>query len=211
MASLFPSLPALIDLTGRGVVIAAGCARAAAFARDCVSAGAGVIVVHPAPAPAWAGMERSVRFIRRRWRAADFRAAALVAVGADEPRMARARSSAKAARAIFLALDGGPESDVVLGETAALGPMTIGLWASGLPAPLAQAMRRRIERAAPARLRGFLEAAAALPGGGGADASFWRDALAAALKSDPGDWEAWLAARLGAAAASVPLSPHEKT
>lgn len=205
MSSLFPPLPVFMDLTGRAAVIAAADVHAARLARECLEAGAGVTLIHPAPCAAAEALSGVARLIKRRWRAADFRNASLVAVGCDERRMSAARSSAKAARAIFLALDGGPDADVSLGDAAWMGPLTVGVSTHGLPLDLARALRARLEAAAPPSLRGFLEAAARFGDAAGADAAarkrFWDRALADALKlkshpANGGEWEAWLLSRL---------------
>lgn len=205
MASLFPPMPVFLDLVGRSVVLCAGDARAARFASECLEAGAGVVAIDPNPCAAMLGLAPRLKVIERRWRAADFRSAALVAVGLDERRPNQARASAKAAKAIFLMLDGSAQSDVALGETTARGPLTVGVAAVGLPAPLAAALRARIEAAAPPALGAFLDAAARLGGGGpetsdpAVRARFWSDTLAAALDAPQGDWDSWLSARLRAA------------
>lgn len=207
MACLFPPLPVFLDLIGRSVVVAAGDLRAAAFARACLEAGAGVSVIHPAPCEAIQQMGPHLRILLRRWRAADFRHASVVAVGADERRPGPARASAKTAKAIFLMLDGSAQSDVALGEVAARGPLTLGIATIGLPGPLAEALRDRIEAAAPHALTGFLEAAARAGdlAGGGLDPAgrrrFWKAALAAAAKARPdgwapADWDDWLSRRI---------------
>jgi siroheme synthase-like protein len=207
MSTLFPALPVFMDLIGRSVIILTGDRHGVNLARDCLQAGAGVTIIHPAPsleAEALTG----VRLVRRAWRAADFRKAALVAAGSDERRMARARASAKAAKAIFMALDRGPGADVTIGETAAIGPFTIGVAGAGLPAPLLALLRRRLEAAVPAALGPFLDAAAQAPDPGiyGATASArWAEALAAALDvveghaPAPADWTHFVASRLAAA------------
>lgn len=209
MAFLFPPVPVFLDLVGRGVVVCDGERRAAAFARECVEAGAGVTLISPAMSPEAEALAQSVRLLRRRWRASDFRNAAVVAVGAFERRPTQARASAKAARAIFVTLDGGPGSDVTLGETAARGLLTVGVATAGLPTPLAAALRARIEAAAPPELSGFLEAAARCGGepeglgGEGERRAFWEQALAAAVDErtvrSPEDWDAWLSGRVQAA------------
>ena len=204
MASLFPALPVFMDLVGRSVVIIAGDRHAAKLAHDCLQAGAGVTVVCAEPGPEVEALA-GVRLVRRPWRAADFRNAALVAAGCDERRMTRARASVKAAKAIFMALDHGPGADVTVGETAAIGPFTIGVAGGGLPTPLLDALRRRLDAAVPPALGPFLEAAAQAPDPGvfgAAAAARWADALAAAIDvvegraPRPDDWPRFLAARL---------------
>jgi uroporphyrin-III C-methyltransferase/precorrin-2 dehydrogenase/sirohydrochlorin ferrochelatase len=205
MASLFPSLPVFMDLIGRRVVICSGDRYAATFARNSLEAGAGVVAIDPAPCPEFAALGASVRLELRRWRAADFKDAALVAGGAHERRPGPLRRAVKNARAIFLALDGGPDADVAIGATASRGPLTIGIATAGLPSPLAAAIAGRIEAAAPPGLTAFLEAAARCgtppPGDSRGQAKFWEAALAAAAKaaagrSAPTDWDVWLADRL---------------
>lgn len=204
MTSLFPALPVFMDLVGRAVVILAGDRHAAKLASDCVRAGAGVTVICARPGPEMETVA-GVRLIRRNWRAVDFRNAALVAAGCDERRMARARASAKAAKAVFMALDSGPGADVTVGETAAIGPLTIGLAGAGLPGPLLALLRARVEAAAPTGLAPFLDAAVQAPDPGvfGSAATMrWAAALAAALDvvegraAAPKDWSAFIAAHL---------------
>jgi uroporphyrin-III C-methyltransferase/precorrin-2 dehydrogenase/sirohydrochlorin ferrochelatase len=206
MSNLFPALPVFMDLIGRAVVILAGDRHGAELARNCLQAGAGVSIIHPDPGPDAQGLV-GVKLIRRSWRAADFRNAALVAAGCDERRMTRARASAKAAKAIFMALDRGPGADVTVGETAAIGPFTIGVAGAGLPSPLLALLRKRLETAVPPALGAFLDAAAQAPDPGiyGAAAhAKWADALAAALDAIegrtrlPDDWAHFVAARINA-------------
>ncbi len=196
MSSLFPGLPVFLDLVGRSVVIAASGPAADTLARDCLASGAGVTLIHPGAA---AHTAPGYQAIARRWRAADFRNATLVAVGGDERRVAQARASAKAARAVFMVLDGGPGSDLAPAETSARGPLTVGISMIGLPAALAAAVRARLAAAAPASLTGFLDAAAVYgppPGlDAAAEARFWPEALAAALIAKPKCWREWLAER----------------
>lgn len=196
MSSLFPGLPVFLDLVGRSVVIAAGGPAAETLARDCLASGAGVTMIHPhATLPSAPGFQA----VPRRWRAADFHNATLVAVGADERRVAQARASAKAARAVFMVLDGGPDSDLAPAETSARGPLTVGVSMIGLPPALAAAVRARLAAAVPPGLTGFLDAAAEQGGPLGLDpaaaARFWPDALAAALTAKPRCWRAWLSER----------------
>ena len=119
--------------------------------------------------------------------------------------MARARASAKAAKAVFMALDSGPGADVTIGETAAIGPLTIGLAGAGVPGPLLALVRSRVEAAAPAALAPFLDAAVQAPDPGvfgPAATARWAGALAAALDvvegraAAPQDWSAFLCAHL---------------
>jgi siroheme synthase-like protein len=211
MASLFPPLPVFMDLAGRAVVVLAGDPIAARFARDCLEAGAGVTLIDPAPSPQAEALIPAARLLRRRWKATDLRLATLVAAGAAEGRAARARQSAKAARAIFLMLDGGPEGDVSLGAATVRGPLTIGVSTAGLPGALAAALEGRISAAAPPGLSGLLEAAARGAAAGldgqafAAQRRFWDLALKEAPKVDatgwgPAAWDAWLAAKAAAAA-----------
>lgn len=211
MTSLFPALPVFMDLVGRAVVILAGDRHAAKLAADCVRAGAGVTVICAKPGPEMEAVN-GVRLIRRNWRAVDFRNAGLVAAGCDERRMARARASAKAAKAVFMALDSGPGADVTVGETAAIGPLTIGLAGAGLPGPLLALVRARVEAAAPAALAPFLDAAVQAPDPGvfgPTAATRWAAALAAALDvvegraAAPKDWSALIAAHLVGPSASA--------
>jgi siroheme synthase (precorrin-2 oxidase/ferrochelatase) len=204
MSSLFPGLPVFLDLVGRSVVIAAGGAAADTLARDCLASGAGVIHIHPSLTAHGAP---GFQALARRWRAADFRNAALVAVGGDERRISQARASAKAARAVFMVLDGGPGSDLAPAETSARGPLTVGVSMIGLPAGLAAALRARLAAAAPPGLTGFLEAAAQFSAPSGwtsaTQAQFWSEALAAASVARPECWRDWLSARAQHAAAGA--------
>lgn len=211
MTSLFPALPVFMDLVGRAVVILAGDRHAAKLAADCLRAGAGVTVICARPGPDMEAVN-GVRLIRRNWRAVDFRNAALVAAGCDERRMARARASAKAAKAVFMALDSGPGADVTVGETAAIGPLTIGLAGAGLPGPLLALLQGRVESAAPPALAPFLDAAVQAPDPGvfgSAATARWASALSAALDvvegraAPPKDWGAFVASHLLDAAASA--------
>lgn len=204
MSTLFPALPVFMDLIGRAVIILSGDRHGVNLARDCLQAGAGVTIIHPEPSPEAEALA-GVKLVRRAWRAADFRNAALVAAGCDERRMARARASAKAAKAIFMALDRGPGADVTVGETAAIGPFTIGVAGAGLPTPLLALLRRRLEAAVPQALGPFLDAAAQAPDPGiyGAAASArWAETLAAAIAvidgqaPAPAEWSHFVAARL---------------
>lgn len=195
MAHLFPLFPLFLDLAGRPVVILSGLPAVAPLAERFLSAGAGVRVVALDPSPELRQLSPAVRISERRWTAADLRGAALVLAGPDEARPARARASAKAARALFQML-GGPEfSDGVLGDVTLGGPVTIGIAATALPDGLAKALRKRVAAAAPGRLSGFLAAAAraeplvvkALPDPTARE-RFWAGALASALRAKEGDW-----------------------
>ena len=189
MAHLFPLFPLFLDLAGRPVVLLSGAAPLAPLAQRFLEGGAGVRVIAPSHSPAMQALGPAIRLVERRWTAADMRAAALVVAGPDEPRPARARASAKAARALFHML-GGPEySDGVLGDVTLGGPMTIGLASTTLPEGLAKALRKRVADAAPDRLSGFLAAAARADGlvvGAFPDPAqrerFWAEALGKALK-----------------------------
>jgi len=205
MASLFPALPVFMDLVGRSVIVLAGDCHGVRLARECLQAGAGVAMICLNPCPE-AETVAGLRLVRRSWRATDFRNAALVAAGCNERRMTRARMSAKAAKAVFMALDNGPGADVTIGETAAVGPLTIGFTATGLPAPLLAVLRRRLDAALPPGLAGFLEAATQAPDTGlyGQTAlAQWESALDAAAAAAtgataaPDDWSSWLDSRFG--------------
>ena len=210
MAHLFPLFPLFLDLAGRPVVMLSGLPLMAPLAQLFLEAGAGVRVVSPNPSPQVRALAPAVRVSERRWTAADLRSAALVLAGPDETRPAKARASAKAARALFQMV-GGPEfSDGVLGDITLGGPMTIGIAATSLPDGLSKALRKRVADAAPDRLSGFLAAAARAEGlamqafpDPAARERFWAGALAAALKTKPQDramsWDAFIDEALRAA------------
>lgn len=197
MAHLFPLFPLFLDLAGRPVVILSGLPAMAPLAQRFLEAGAGVRVIAPEPSAPLKALAPAVRLFERRWTAADLRSATLVLAGPDETRPAKARASAKAARALFQMV-GGPEfSDGVLGDVTLGGPMTIGIAATSLPDGLAKALRKRVADAAPDRLSGFLAAAARAEGlamqvfpDPAARERFWSSALAAALKAKPSEWPA---------------------
>ncbi len=207
MAHLFPLFPLFLDLAGRPVVLLSGAPQLAPLAQRFLDGGAGVRVVHPEPSAAVRALAPALRLTERRWTAADLRAAALVVAGPDESRPAKARASAKAARALFHML-GGPEySDGVLGDVTLGGPMTIGLAATTLPEGLAKALRKRVADAAPDRISGFLAAAARAEGlavqaypDADQREKFWAMALASALKiksaSGPMNWDAFIDEKL---------------
>ena len=194
MASLFPLLPVFLDVAGRAAVLLAGDKACAGFARQLLDAGASVTMIDPAPSADAERLSPPARLWRRRWRAVDLRGAALVVAGVNEERPRRAQIAAKAANAIFLALGAADFSDVVLGEAAARGPLAMALAAPGLPPALNQVLRTRLEAVAPARLAGFLDAAAR-SGVHADDFQFWAAAVEAALSDAPSDWDQWLAAR----------------
>jgi uroporphyrin-III C-methyltransferase / precorrin-2 dehydrogenase / sirohydrochlorin ferrochelatase len=203
MAHLFPLFPLFLDLAGRPVVLLSGEAPMAPLAQRFLEGGAGVRVIAPNPSYAVQALAPALRLVARRWTAADLRGAALVVAGPDEPRPARARASAKGARAVFHML-GGPEfSDGVLGDVTLGGPMTIGLATTTLPEGLARALRKRVADAAPDRLSSFFAAAARADGlvvGAFPDAiirdRFWATTLAKALKAkghgEPIDWDMFI-------------------
>jgi siroheme synthase-like protein len=206
MSSLFPLLPAFLDLTGRAAVLLSGEASLAPLARRLLECGAGVSVFDRAPSTDMAALAPSVRFARRWWRSTDLVGAALVVAGAAEPRLARARAAARAARSLFHAPHEPVASDVRLVEALAGGSIAIGLTAPGLPPEVGQAVARRFEQSAMAGYGRFLEAAvraAARVEGHLSDesrrAAFWRETADAAFEGGAGaptDWDGWIAARL---------------
>jgi uroporphyrin-III C-methyltransferase/precorrin-2 dehydrogenase/sirohydrochlorin ferrochelatase len=203
MAHLFPLFPLFLDLAGKPVLLLSGAPPMAQLAQRFLDGGAGVRVAHPAPSDAVRALTPAIRLIERKWNAADMRGAALIVAGPDETRPAKARASAKAARALFQMV-GGPEfSDGVLGDVTLGGPMTIGLASSALPDGLAKALRKRVADAAPDRLSGFLAAAARAEGlaikafpESSAREKFWAATLALALKAKPTNWDDFIDAAL---------------
>lgn len=207
MAHLFPLFPIFLDLAGRPVTLLSGAPAMARLAARLLDAGAGVRVADPKPSTEMRALAPPVKLIERRWRAIDMRGAALVIAGPEEPRPSRARSSAKAARAVFHMVQAPEESEAVLGDVAVSGPLTVGLAVGDLPPALGAVLRERVEQAAPAALAGFFAAAVrarraadAALGEGDAQHRFWRSALDAAAKSRPEgplrDWDAEIAAAL---------------
>lgn len=204
MSSLFPLLPAFLDLTGRAAVLLSGEAGLAPLARRLLDCGAGVSVFDRAPSTDIAALAPSVRLVGRRWRSSDLAGAALVVAGGAEPRLARARAAARAARSLFYALHEPAASDVRLVAAVAGGSIAIGLTAPGLPPEVGQAVARRFEQSSMAGYGRFLEAAvraAARVEGLLPDdalrATFWRETAEAAFDGAARtDWEAWIADRL---------------
>lgn len=203
MRNLFPLAPAFLDMAGRAAVFLSGGDDMAGLARTFLECGAGVSVFDPAPGADFTALAPSVRVITRRWRAADFRGAALVVAGPGEPRFNAARASAKAARAIFY-MPGAPElSDIAFGASATHERYAIGVSAPAVPLAVQQALLARLQAAAPSGIAGYLTAAAraaatiarAVPDET-AQARFWADTTAAAFKADPEDWNAWIQARV---------------
>ncbi|MGE3303680.1 MAG: hypothetical protein AB7M12_11260 [Hyphomonadaceae bacterium] len=203
MAALFPLLPAFVDLAGRAALLLRADASLAALGRRLLDCGAGVTFLDPDPAPQAEAMAPPARLLRRRWRATDFHAAALVVAGAGQRGLARARTAAKSAQALFLTVPLSETADFTLGDaSAALGPVAFGLSAGALPAGLSASLAARLERAAPAHLAGFFEAAAQLGAAldekldARAARAFWQAALCEAAEGPaPPDWGAWLSAR----------------
>jgi uroporphyrin-III C-methyltransferase/precorrin-2 dehydrogenase/sirohydrochlorin ferrochelatase len=205
MTGLFPPLPVFIDLTGRAVVLLSGDVEAAAVARRLLDAGAGVTVIHPAPGVEIAALAPAARLLARRWRTADLAGAALVIAAGGDRR--RARIAARAARALFLALNDPEHSDIQLGSSLAQGPLAFGVAAAGAAPVIGDVVVRRLEAFLPPGYGQFLEAAGraaaeittAYAGETARDA-FWRATAEAAFDharvSPQTDWDRWLADRL---------------
>lgn len=208
MASLFPLLPAFLDLTGRAAVLLSGGVMLAPLAGRLLDCGASVTVFDKAPAPQMAALAPAARLVARRWRTLDFAGAALVVAGADEPRLSRARAAARTARALFYAPHDLGASDIALGASVADGALAIGATASGLPVEVGQAVARRIEASMLAGYGGFLHATVRaasrvermLPEPN-ARAAFWRACAEAALDMNSAtstNWDDWIVTRLDA-------------
>jgi siroheme synthase-like protein len=206
VSNLFPFYPVFLDLAGRAVVLVGADAAMAGLARQFLAAGAGVTAFDPAPTDAMRALAPPVRLVLRRWRPADMQGASLVVCGLNEPRPSRVRAAARAQQAVFHLLGAPESSDVTLGGVAAAGALALGVAAPGAPWSVTQAVRARLERALPAGLADFLEAAAHVRGEAGrqipddeARARFWsaacEEAFAMAPRK-PADWEDWLRARL---------------
>lgn len=212
MSSLFPLLPALLDLTGRAAVLLSGEAALAPLAGRLLDSGAGVTVFSPAPSPEMAALQPSVRISARRWRPLDLVGAALVVAGAAELRLGQARAAARNARALFHAPHDPAASDVRLGAAIAGGAIAIGVTAPGLPPEVGQALARRVEATALAGYGRFLDAA--VRAGESAlrrlpdpqtHSAFWRATAEAAFREGEHgeqaaarDWDAWIETRLRA-------------
>src|SRR5690606_28967669 len=147
-----------------------------------------------------------VRLILRRWRPSDLQGAALVVCCLNENRPSRVRTAARAAQAIFHLMGAPESSDVTLGGVAAAGALALGVAAPGAPWSVTQAVRARLERALPAGLADFLEAATRVRGEAGrripddeTRAQFWSETCEQAFAMAPrkaGEWETWLRQRL---------------
>jgi len=206
MASLFPLLPAFLDLTGRAAVLLSGEDSLAPLGRRLLDCGAGVTVFDRAPSEAMAALGPAARFVARRWRSLDFAGVALVVAGPDEPRLPRARAAARAARALFYTPHDPAASDIALGEAVAGGSIAIGVIAPGLPAEVGMAVAHRFEQSALADFGGFLQAAVrAAPlvesrlESVDMRAAFWRETARVAFETISVaaiNWDAWIAARL---------------
>jgi uroporphyrin-III C-methyltransferase/precorrin-2 dehydrogenase/sirohydrochlorin ferrochelatase len=203
MLGLFPHFPAFMDLAGRPVVLLGGDAALAAVARSLISAGAGVSLFDPAPAPPALELAGPVRIVSRRWRSADLRGAALVIAGAGEPRPQRARNAAKNAHAVFAMLDAPHLSDVAFGAQVARGALSVGVNAAGLPPGIEDAVRERMAAAAPPHFASFLAAAFAARAmvearlaHADARAQFWKQAAHEAMSAPQANWSAWIEAAL---------------
>lgn len=205
MRNLFPLAPTFLDMAGRAAAFLSGGDDMAPLARTFLECGAGVSVFDPAPGPHFAALSPSVRVIGRRWRAGDFKGVALVIAGPGEPRFNAARASAKAARAIFY-MPGAPElSDIAFGASATHERYAIGVSAPAVPVAVQQALLARLQAAAPSGIADYLTAAArsaatiarTLPDEA-MQARFWADTTAAAFKTAPADWHAWIQARASA-------------
>ena len=200
MSSLFPHFPVFLDLAGRAVIILGDEPALIDLAQTCLNAGASVSVIAPAPSKALQDLSSQVRLKARRWRAADFKGARLVVVGAETVFVARARTAAHGAGALFHALGAPDASDVALGGVAARGALSIGVSAQGAPEALVSALRDKIAAALPPGLADFLVAAAAeqenvsraIPDAKAREA-FWAALANDAFKKKPSSPEAWSA------------------
>lgn len=208
MSSLFPLLPAFLDLTGRAAVLLSGEAGLAPLARRLLDCGAGVSVFDRAPSASVAALGPPARLIPRRWRSSDLAGVALIVAGVDEPRLARARAAARAARALFYAPHDVAASDVRLGAAVAGGAIAIGVTSPNLPPEVSLAVARRFEESSLAGYDLFLEAAAraaarveAMVPDNDRRSVFWRETADAALKAGsaaPSDWDSWIVRRMDA-------------
>jgi siroheme synthase-like protein len=206
VSNLFPYYPVFLDLAGRAVVLVGADAAMAGLARQFLAAGAGVSAFDPTPTDAMRALAPPVRLILRRWRPSDMQGAALVVCGLNETRPSRVRTAARSAQAVFHLLGAPESSDVVLGGVAAAGVLALGVAAPGAPWAVTQALRGRLERALPAGLAEFLEAAAHVRGEAGrripdddARARFWTETCEEAFTMPPrktAEWEEWLRKRL---------------
>lgn len=206
MSSLFPLLPAFLDLTGRAVVLLSGEAGLAPLARRLLDCGAGVTVFDPSPAAEMSALRPSIRLVARRWRALDLAGAALVVAGAAESRLPRARAAARSARALFHAPHDPAASDVRLGAAIAGGTIAVGVTTPGLPSEVGQALASRLEVTTLAGYDRFLEAAARVSEKVAArlpdqdqQSAFWRATAEAAFEVkaiDASAWDRWIEARL---------------
>jgi siroheme synthase (precorrin-2 oxidase/ferrochelatase) len=211
LRNLFPLAPAFLDMAGRSAVFLSAGADLAGLAQTLLDAGAGVAGYDPLPSPEFTALQPGVRLTLRRWKAVDMRGAALVVAGPHEVRANAARTSAKAARAIFY-MPGAPElSDIAFGASVSDERLAIGVSTPAAPIAVQEAVLTKLQASAPASLAGFLAAAArlapladrALPDSQLRD-RFWAEATRAAFKSNPDDWAAWITARLAGENAAAP-------
>jgi uroporphyrin-III C-methyltransferase/precorrin-2 dehydrogenase/sirohydrochlorin ferrochelatase len=207
MSNLFPHFPVFLDLAGRSVVLIGGDAAQAALARQMLAAGAGVTVFDVAPSDAMRAQAPPVRLKLRRWRESDFKGASLVIAAPGETRAPRARLAAHAVQALFHLVDAPEHSDIAFGGVAGRGPLAIGVSAQGAPPALAEAIRARLERALPADVSDFLDAAARARGDierridAASRDRFWRALGEAAFEanlSGAAQWDAFIAEQIGA-------------
>lgn len=214
--SLFPVVPVFMDLAGRAVVLLGAHPAFRDLAPRFATAGASVTVIDPAPESSLIGAS-GVRLVRRRWRAADLKGAALVIASGSDRRTARARTAAKSARAVFAALDAPNQSDVALGGGFSLGPVAVAVASASLPREVAAGVRRRLDTALPAPYLAYLTAVGAVQADTlmeGRDeasvAAFWAAAEAHAIGSDAPQtveaWLEWLHRNRPAAGAGAPTS-----
>jgi uroporphyrin-III C-methyltransferase/precorrin-2 dehydrogenase/sirohydrochlorin ferrochelatase len=217
MRNLFPLAPIFLDLAGRSVLFLNGDAPLARLARSMLDCGAGITIIDAAPDGAFEALAPPARIVRRRWRAADFKGAALVIAGAGERRAQQAKASAKAARAFFYMAEAPELSDLAFGAIHTTEALAIGVSTPAAPGAVQDVVREKLAGTVPARFQGFVAAAADASGAvnrimADADAQtrFWHEAANAAFEARPRDWRAWIIARAEKAAAGQRRATRKK-
>lgn len=162
-------LPVFLDLDGRRAVVVGGSPGAAWKAELLAASGADVTVVAPGPSAEMIALAArgaaagSITVAARDWTADDFAAAAIVVADVEDADETDAvHAAARAAGAIFNAVDKPAHSDVEFGAIVNRSPVVVGISTAGAAPILGQAVRRRIETLLPASLAPWAEAAARL-------------------------------------------------
>jgi len=150
--------PALLDLRGKNCVVVGGGAVAARKAASLAKAKAAVTVISPTFCTALARM-KSVRRVKRPFRASDLPGAALVIAATDQPRVNERVATLAARRGVLLNVVDQPElCTFVVPSVLTRGPLTIAISTAGEAPALSKRVRQQLQELFPAEYGRFAKA-----------------------------------------------------